>query len=337
MLFRIESLSLAISCCLAWACIGASTGCTTTSHGTHSEEGDGETIAPSSTSDDESDVSGDVSGESDAGDEDTDGSGESGADDEDTDGSSPQPSSGCGAPVAETGLVELNLSVNGQDRQVWIKIPANYSAEEPLALFFNWHGAGNDAMQAATWLGVPSVGAESALHVYPQGLGDPAGWDGGDLMLFDALIETIEADYCVDTNKRYSIGYSAGGGFSNFLACHRSEQLAAMSVVSFGMAWPDEYYEGLDCPSLPMMYMYGLSDSWASVSEDSRQWLLETNGCANVYEAVEHPGLPTTMSCFDYKDCENPVRFCFHEGGHEWPSTPAQVIHWDFFSEYAGL
>ncbi|MEM7154816.1 MAG: hypothetical protein AAF799_18345 [Myxococcota bacterium] len=241
------------------------------------------------------------------------------------------PSAGCGTPPTETGTVELTLEVDGIDREVWLKIPGSYTGEDPLPLFFNWHGAGNSAMQATTWLGVPSPGASTALHVYPQGLGDPAGWSDQDLALFDTLAQHMADEYCVDLAKLYSIGYSAGGGFSNFLACHRGQYLAGMALVAFGFGYPEDYFASIECPSVPSLFLYGLTDSWAGYSDESRDWLLETNGCTDESTRLEDPNLPETMVCDDYSDCEDPVRICYHFGGHEWPSTPAQTVIWGFF------
>ncbi|KAK7943330.1 uncharacterized protein PG986_012443 [Apiospora aurea] len=141
-------------------------------------------------------------------------------------------SAGCGkSPTLKSQ--RYSMTVNGKQRQYFMKIPNNYDNSHPYRLVFTWHQLGGSAQKivngenpqqggALPYYGLEAISNNSAIFVVPDGLN--AGWGnqgGEDVTFFDQLVKTVEADLCVDTNLRFSTGFSYGGAMSYALACAR--------------------------------------------------------------------------------------------------------------------
>ena len=224
----------------------------------------------------------------------------------------------------DKGLGTLALEVDGQRRTAVVRRGA--SATEQAPLLFVWHGFG-----AAPKLIMPAVSPqqhwEDAVVVAPQGLprtfekfGDKAqpGWqvsegeyDNRDLALFDALLTELAP--CIDEQRVYSTGFSNGGFFSNLLACHRPEALAAIAPVGGGgpfepcsTAMPVLITHGTADPVVPYASAVHSMDTWSRLNRCTLA-SPEAQGC-------------TTLSC------DTPLKMCSFSGRHVWPSgTDARV------------
>ncbi len=247
--------------------------------------------------------------------------------------SNPQPSAGCGTPASQTGTFASIISVVTQQdgtqvRDYWTVVPADYDGSRPLALIFNWHGLGNDAQQAISWLGVVNEAGSEAIHVFPQKPGG-AGWNilerGPDVPLYDALLAHLLATYCVDQNRVYGIGHSAGTQLNAELACLRTESLRAIANVS-GL-W--NVVPNSNCVPMNYMFLYGEQDSTVNTT-NALGAITFTTGCSENGTPVTDPAVGGT--CTDYTECNegSSVRWCSHPGGHDWPQPFANQAIWTF-------
>jgi poly(3-hydroxybutyrate) depolymerase len=158
-------------------------------------------------------------------------------------------SPGCGkSPTIKDG--RYNVTINGKAREYIVKLPANYDKSRPYRLIFTFHPLSGSAQQVTTGLmgvgpyyGLPSLANESAIFVSPNGLMEEIfnttlrGWanvGGEDIKFVDAMIETVEADLCVDQKLRFSTGFSYGGAISYALGCARASQFRAIGILSGG-------------------------------------------------------------------------------------------------------
>jgi poly(3-hydroxybutyrate) depolymerase len=67
---------------------------------------------------------------------------------------------------------------DGQTRQYLLHIPAGYRPEKPTPFVIGFHGNGSTAGQFEEYTGWSALAdQEGFIAVYPQGLGEPAGWD----------------------------------------------------------------------------------------------------------------------------------------------------------------
>jgi poly(3-hydroxybutyrate) depolymerase len=152
--------------------------------------------------------------------------------------------------------------------------------------------------------------------VYPQGLGATPGWSlaasSEDVALFDALVDQIENELCVDRTRIYTWGFSLGGYFTHVLACVRGDIIDGSSPVSAGMP-----LSSLDCVGpVPQFIAHGAADTVVSAGQGraARDVWLNVNGCSET--TVPHE---TEPECVRYEDCDSgaPVVWCELAGvGH---------------------
>ena len=241
-------------------------------------------------------------------------------------------SNGCGKSGAATGVLSSEqIEIEGAARSYVLSIPTDYQADRAYPLVFAWHGLGGSGSGARGYFRIEQQGKGNALFVYPDGLpnddGNPA-WDlaveGVDMALFDELVTKIGASHCVDRSRVFSTGHSFGGFFTERLGCSRGQALRAIAPVAGGPP-----FGGMtNCTtSVAAWITHGSNDETVDfeTGEAGRDLWLEANGCR----------MTTTMTapepCVAYDGCQEPVHWCVHEDGHNWPSFAGAAI-WSFFS-----
>jgi polyhydroxybutyrate depolymerase len=79
---------------------------------------------------------------------------------------------------------------------------------------------------------------EGFVVVFPHGTGEPVQWnldvdeDNPDLAYFDAVLEEVTSDLCIDESRIYATGLSMGAMFTTVLLCTRADVLAATVPVA---------------------------------------------------------------------------------------------------------
>lgn len=139
-------------------------------------------------------------------------------------------SAGCGqsAPVAPG---QWKSDSTGSGREYRFFLPASYDASTPSPLILSYHGATRDIDQRVKedQLSKTKFNTDHVV-VYLQGArkdpDDPSSttWEGApeapadDLGFTADVLDAVEAQLCVDTNRIYATGQSQGGGFVGRLA-----------------------------------------------------------------------------------------------------------------------
>lgn len=235
------------------------------------------------------------------------------------------PSSGCGGTVPEPWA---SIDVGGVERTFVLRPPTDYDPTHAYPLVFAWHGLGGSGSLAQRYFGIDGLGRADAIIVYPDALplesqGGQAGWDlgfdGTDFAFFDALLATLETNYCIDRDRIFSTGHSFGGYMSNALGCGRGDVLRAIAPVAGGGPWQRTCAGQVD-----VWLTHGTADPTVGFEqgESSRDFWLEQNACATTTTPTE------PSPCERYDGCE--VVWCPHDGEHEWPAFAGAAI-WDFF------
>jgi polyhydroxybutyrate depolymerase len=235
-------------------------------------------------------------------------------------------SAGCGNSANATeGFETRTLRVAERERSYALLVPAGYQATRAYPLIFRFHGSGGNGKSGG--LDIQNESDDGALVVAPDGLNQD--WTGGseaaDLALFDGLLEDLSALYCVDLDRVYAYGFSAGAGFSELLACKRGDRLRAIAAIA---GWDST---GSAKCSRPVAAWLAHDQDDDAVSIDmgrqGRDQLLELSGCSK-------QTAPAGQDCVRYQGCAAgaPVVWCETQGlGHNIRGDYAPAEVWKFF------
>ncbi|MFD5536771.1 alpha/beta hydrolase family esterase [Streptomyces sp. NPDC127079] len=232
---------------------------------------------------------------------------------------------GCGkAPGLASGT--HTLQVNGKSRSYILKVPDAYDRNHAYRLIFGFHWLGGTATDVATgrtvengtwaYYGLQRLANNTAVFVAPQGLNN--GWannGGEDVALTDAVLAQIENALCVDTTRRFSVGFSYGAAMTYALACARPTVFRAVAVQSGGQL------SGCAGGTQPVAYLgvHGVRDSVLGISGGRalRDRFVRNNGCA-----AQNPPEPAqgslTHRITAYTGCSagHPVEWAAFDEGH---------------------
>jgi polyhydroxybutyrate depolymerase len=234
-------------------------------------------------------------------------------------------STGCGAPATGTStFVTRSTRVGELDRTYHLYVPLSYQAQRAYPLVFRWHGSTGDGLSGG--LGIEQSSREAAIIVAPDGL--ERTWSAktraADLLLFDALLAQLSEQYCIDRARIFSYGFSAGGAFTNELACARGELLRGAAAIASTPA-------SSACTSTTAAWLlHDADDDVVSLrlGEAAREQARQRNGCAASSRAAG-------SGCVAYDGCRagEPVVWCQTSGfGHDIRGDFAPPLVWQFFS-----
>ncbi len=259
---------------------------------------------------------------------------------------------GPGAPTG-TVLPDQKVTVDGVEHTYRLFVPPAVR-DKPTPVVLNLHGlTSNIEQQVAVSQFEPLAATERFFVVTPQGLGTPTKWafdntpQNADLPFFNALLDQIEAQLCVDMARVYSTGISNGGMMSTTLVCQMGDRIAAVGLVS-GIREPDNCTPP-DLPK-PMIVFWGTKDvvlpfyggvgpgltgakpmvaptappadlqGFAPVEQVVGEWASH-DGC-NAEPTVFPSGVKVEERVFSGCTADVQVRFfVVADGGHDWPGS----------------
>jgi poly(3-hydroxybutyrate) depolymerase len=243
------------------------------------------------------------------------------------------------------------MQVNGKNRNYFVNIPDNYDQNKPYRIVFEWHQLGGSAQKIVNgenpnaggvlpYYGLKAIADNSAIFVVPDGLN--AGWGnqgGEDVKFFDQLSQSIEADLCVNTNLRFSTGFSYGGAMSYALACARPDKIRAVAVISGALL------SGCEGGNQPVAYygQHGTTDNVLNVAQGRqlRDRFVANNGCQRLQNEPQPNGQRSVRTVYQGCKAGFPTEFVIHSGSHnpsqtdQGSSTPfAPGNTWNFFKQF---
>ncbi len=236
--------------------------------------------------------------------------------------------SGQNVGTGEGGYVTIQSG--GGTRGFALRLPASYDRNKPYSLIFGFHWNGGTSRDVDTGgsngyvmahFGLQKLSNNGAIFVAPQGLGN--GWansGGQDLKFVDDMVKLLEDNYCVDTTRILTNGFSYGGGMSYEIACARAKVFRAAAI------YEGAQLSGCDGGNDPiaLWQMVGLEDTVCPVSLATpiRDRFVRNNGCT-AQNPPQPPRAPPYLSpgghiCTDYAGCSSghPLRWCVHQSGH---------------------
>jgi hypothetical protein len=161
-------------------------------------------------------------------------------------GGSSAPTAGCGKttwPLTndQSGSTPYTLTINGTTREYYVSVPATYNASQSTRVVFAWHWrtATARSVTGGGFGGEPYYGLKTripdAIYIAAEGLADNGvtGWantGGRDIAFLRAMLDWLDANYCVDKSRIFSVGFSYGGIMS--------DQSRASSAARFAPSGP---------------------------------------------------------------------------------------------------
>jgi polyhydroxybutyrate depolymerase len=230
-------------------------------------------------------------------------------------------------------------------------------ALHPLVIML--HGGGGSGARSRGWLGLDELAQERGFFVvYPDGLGTSWNYGAGirtpggvirpdDVGFLTWLIDTLAAEYPIDTTRVFVAGMSDGAQMVYRFACVAPERLAGVAGVASTLA------VGIaeDCTTqpLPMLLIHGSADpiiSWDRrynnagelvyfSATDSFTFWARRNGCDETADAIAVEDLAdvdvddsSSVRYLRAGVCDDDAEVRFYGvigGGHTWPSHPFDV------------
>ena len=232
----------------------------------------------------------------------------------------PAPIPGCAADAGATG--ELDLASLGWVREGGVLVvPPTAAAGTALPVVVVFHGAGGSGEQARARFGLEGPADGGAIFVYPnaaQGTWDirAASVDGRRV---DNLLRRLAESYCIDRERIYMAGFSAGAVFTLYLGCNVPDTFRGMAVV----AGSNERFSLSCCHSaISGIFIHGTQDEAFPLEEGqrARNYTLRRDGCAS-------SSIPDGSQCQAYS-CPVPysVDYCEWSGDHDVPPWAGSEI-----------
>jgi hypothetical protein len=236
------------------------------------------------------------------------------------------PSGGCTLTDQPTGVLPLAQVVSRLNGT--LVVPPAAAAGTPLPLVLVFHGAFQDATNIRARYGIEEAADGGAIFAYLDaadgtwGLGQSV-----DLRHVDNVVQTLEARYCVDQDRIFAAGFSAGAVFAHWVGCVRSETFRALAATAGTVVRFDTH-----CCSGTMsaIMVHGMADTSITYAQglQARARLLAADSCSTT-------GVSLDEHCLDFPGCSAgvAVEWCGHPGGHDIPDWAGGEV-WSFFERF---
>ena len=234
-------------------------------------------------------------------------------------------------PNVQTGKMTKELIVNGTTREYIIYVPENYTGTSSLPLLLSFHGLTSNMEFNFNYTNFDQLAEnENFIVVYPNGIDNS--WtvnssNNPDIDFIEALLDQLENDYKIESNRIYSTGMSNGGNFSFTLACELSNRIAAIASVT-GLMLQVAIGDCIPTRPLAILHIHGTEDpiaNYAFVQRGLNFWI--EHNTTNMNPIVSNiPDIDTqdgsTVEKYEYINGENGVEVLHLKvigGGHQWP------------------
>lgn len=148
-------------------------------------------------------------------------------------------SSGCDSSgAAAPGHTKQTLTSSGEERWYYQDVPATSASDgAPMPVVFDFHGYSEGADVHLQMSDLTAFGDEKGfVTVTPQGTGAVVRWEATigskDETFFGEMLDQVESQLCVDTNRIYVTGLSNGAFMTSAIACQFSDRVAAVAPVA---------------------------------------------------------------------------------------------------------
>jgi polyhydroxybutyrate depolymerase len=253
-------------------------------------------------------------------------------------------SAGCGKPAGQALASYVRKTVTSSTRVYDLYIPTGYNPDRAYRTIFVGHGCDGSipyAMQEVTKgdaiiIALRAKDSQNSGQLYGGGCFDTMSKSSPEMPYFDAVLDDVASNYCVDKARLFITGHSSGAWLAYLLGCARAGVLRAQANTAGGLP-----------PNLPTctgpiaeMGMHDTTDELNAYSggEDARNRILAVNGCGTETVPYDWDGDPRTATpCVSYQGCKAgfPVVWCKTTGkGHSDQKPMSTVGLWKFWSQF---
>jgi phospholipase/carboxylesterase len=219
------------------------------------------------------------------------------------------PSNGAGGGVGQAAIA------SGQypNTPGVIHVPQSYDPGQPMPMMLALHGSGDTAGNFVNlWSAIAE--AEGFIVLVPESLSGGASWNrGADTPVISALLDTVSAQYNVDTCRIYLTGYSAGAHYGYMLGLANSTYFAAL---------------GMQAGTLNYAEQAGI---WPS--------MVERQIAVDIHHGMNDPYVPFSEATHARDELEGAGHTVYlhgHAGGHEIGAGNAQEM-WNNIANHTSL
>jgi poly(3-hydroxybutyrate) depolymerase len=265
-------------------------------------------------------------------------------------------SSGCGkAPTIASSNYNnghhIAITVGGMAREYILNVPTNYDNTHPYKFVIAYHelNGNDDEMYRNSYYHLLPLSDNTTIFVAPNGQQNNAnctqasgcGWpnpSGSDMKFADAVVDQIEQNFCVDTNRIFATGWSYGASMSEQTACDRplsggTNGWGVRAIAIYSVAYLSNTDNCKASSSKPVAYYasHGTNDTVLPYSGGVS--IAQTWAAADGCTAATPTQATGSHVCTNYMGCSAgyPVEFCSFVGPHTPdPTDPGQSKSWEY-------
>jgi len=261
----------------------------------------------------------------------------------------------CPSPALKSGDSTKKITVGTLSREYILHVPSAYTGSAPAPLVVDFHPIGGSDTSWRSGSPYPAViDKEGVISAFPNGEPSPNmgnAWDvegccntADDVAFARALVADIEKVACIDVKRVYAVGFSMGGGMSNYLACQAADVFAAVGPASFDLTQQNEgnckpvrpitviEWRGKNDNVVPYAgghsaLVTGMAIDFLGAVGTFQKWA-SLDGCTG------NPSAADSNNCQTYSPCSAGVQVTLctdNNGGHE--AANASVV-WPMLKKY---
>jgi len=223
------------------------------------------------------------------------------------------------------------IEVDGAAREYLLDLPSDLTKPCPLIVVF--HGGGGNAGQARRSSGFSRLADSGYILVYPNGtnghwqvgMTDHPKYDASidDARFISLLLDRLESEYPVDSNRVYATGASNGGMMSHLVGIELSDRFVAIAPMIGGIT--SEMEKSFPPPNeVSVLIIQGTDDplvpyEGGPVTIGRRKWgrLLPTEQAAIMWAEHNRCGSARTEQLPDTIEDECRVELTTWDGGKD--------------------
>ncbi|MDB2556092.1 hypothetical protein N9X55_05075, partial [Flavobacteriaceae bacterium] len=217
------------------------------------------------------------------------------------------------------------------NREYIIYVPENFTGTSSLPLLLSFHGLSSNMNFNYDYTNFDELAErENFIVVHPNGIDNRwtlSATNNPDIDFIEALLNQLENDYNIASNRIYSTGMSNGGNFSFTLACGLNDRIAAIASVT-GLMLQMAIGDCIPSRPLAVLHIHGTEDliaNYAFVQGGLDFWTDHNN--TNDFPIISDipnidSGDGSTVKRFEYLNGNSNVEVQHLKitgGGHEWP------------------